>query len=149
VLKLERKWLATVPWQAVVTKNQALCLKDHQPHELNPDGFEDARRLWEGRTGEVMELREVLDVFRQVHRLAPFKFFNGNTVAAVARDMMTEVVAPLPSLQAEMACRTVAHYVVGAIKAGEVNEVLKHVASLLRNAPPLPPSAAPFPSPAS
>jgi hypothetical protein len=131
VLNLERKWLATVPWQKVVAQNLELCQKDQQPHEQNPKGYDAAKQLWEKKSGETMPLRQALDVFRQVHKLAPFKFFNGNTVAAAAREMMAQVVGPLPSLQAEMARRTVGHYVVGAVKAAEVDQVLQHVAGML------------------
>ncbi len=157
MLKLERNWLALVPWQTLVAKNQELCRKDNQPHEPNPKGFERAQRLWHEQAAKTLPLQAALDVFRQVHKLAPFKFFNGNTVAAVAKDMMTDALAPLPSLQAEMARRTVAHYVVGAVKGGELEQVLKHVSSLLGGVPATqtaspaptsaPPAAAPLPSP--
>jgi hypothetical protein len=135
VLNLERKWLATVPWQVVEATNRDLCQKDEQPHEPNPPGYETARRLWEGTAEKELKLREVLDVFRQVHKLAPFKFFNGNTVAALARSMMSGVVDQLPSVQAEMARSTVSHYVVGAIKAGELESVLGHVGGIWRRLP--------------
>jgi hypothetical protein len=136
VLNLERKWLATVPWQTVVKTNQELCQKDEQPHEPSPPGFDAARRLWDQTAEKSLRLRDVLDVFRQVHKLAPFKFFNGNTVAAVARTMMGEVVDPLPSIQAQMARSTVSHYVVGAIKAGELEQVLGHVGEVWNKLPP-------------
>jgi hypothetical protein len=55
-------------------------------------------------------------------------------VAAVAKMMMGEVLDAMPSMQAQMARSTVAHYVVGAIKAGELEEVLGHVGQLWRKA---------------
>jgi hypothetical protein len=148
VLNSERKWLAAVPWETVVTVNRDLCQKDEQPHAENPPGYEKARRVWEDAAGRSMKLREVLDVYRQIHKLAPFKFFNGNTVAAVAKVMMAEVLQPLPSVQAQIARSTVSHYVVGAIKARELEEVLGHVTQLLRSASQAAP-AAPVAVPAS
>ena len=138
MLNLERKWLATVPWATVVKTNQDLCLKDEQPHEPNAAGFDAARRLWEQTAEKSLPLRDVLDMFRQIHKLAPFKYFNGNTVAALARNMMGEVVDALPSVQAQMARSTVSHYVVGAIKAGELEQVLDHVGGLWHKLPPQP-----------
>jgi hypothetical protein len=147
VLNLERTWLAAIPWQKVVDMNRELCLKDEQPHEPNAKGFEAAMQLWNQAAGVKMSLRETLGIFRQVHKLAPFRFFNGNTVAAVARTMMSEVVDRLPSIQAQMARSTVAHYVVGAVKIGELDEVLHHVGELWRDLPPAPPPQAASPAP--
>jgi len=132
-----------MPWQSVVTINQELCRKDEQPHESNPPGYEAAHRLWDAAAEKSMKLHDVLDLFRQVHKLAPFKFFNGNTVAAVARTMMDKVLEPLPSFQAQMARSTVSHYVVGAIKASELEAVLGHVGQALRNLPPASPGSPP------
>jgi hypothetical protein len=143
VLNLERKWLATVPWQTVVTMNQELCQKDEQPHGPNPPGYDQARRLWEESADRTMKLSQVLDLYRQVHKLAPFRFFNGNTVAAVAKMMMAEVLGSLSAVQATIARSTVSHYVVGAIKASELDEVLAHIGQAWRNAGPHSPQTPP------
>jgi hypothetical protein len=132
VLKLERKWLEPVPWRVVVSVNQELCQKDHQEHNANLPGYERAQQLWEETLPRTMNLRTVLDVYRQTHKLAPFKFFNGNTVAAVAERMMGPVLEGVPSVQAAMARKTVAHYVVGAIRSSELEAVLEHVAQVWR-----------------
>jgi hypothetical protein len=132
VLNLQRKWLEPVPWQVVVTVNQDLCRKDEQQHDINPPGYERARQLWEETIPRTMSLRAALDVYRQTHKLAPFKFFNGNTVAAVAQRMMGPVLETMPTVQAQMARSTVAHYAVGAIRASELEEVLGHVGQLWR-----------------
>jgi hypothetical protein len=143
VLNLERKWLASMPWEAVVKMNQDLCLKDKQPHEPNAAGYEAARRIWSDAAGQNLRLRDVLDLFRQVHKLAPFRFFNGNMVAALARNLMSEMVDRLPPVHAQMARSTVSHYVVGAIKVGELESVLGHVEELRRSLPPAPANAPP------
>jgi hypothetical protein len=135
VLDLERKWLAAVPWQTVVTVNQELCQKDEQPHEPNPPGYENARRLWEEAEAKNIKLLDALDLFRKVHKLAPFKFFNGNTVAAVAKTMMSESLNGMPSVEAQIARSTVSHYVVGAIRASELEDVFAHVSEIWRKRP--------------
>ena len=131
----------------VVAVNQELCQKDQQPHGPNSPGYEAAHRLWEETLPRTMSLRQALDVYRQTHKLAPFKFFNGNTVAAVAKMMMGDVLQGMPPMQAQMARSTVAHHVVGAIRAGELEEVLAHVGQLWQKAgngsDPKPPSADP------
>ncbi len=132
MLNLERKWLEPVPWQVVVSVNQDLCQKDDMQHDPNPPGYDRARQLWDESLHRTMSLRAALDVYRQTHKLAPFKFFNGNTVAAVAKMMMGEVLEAMPSMQAQMARSTVAHYVVGAIRASELEDVLGHVGDLWR-----------------
>ena len=90
-------------------------------------------------------LRDALDVYRRVHKLAPFRFFNGNTMAAVAKMMVGEVFQAMPPMPAQMARSTLAHYVVGAIKASELEEVLGHVGRLWREteqgSPASPPAA--------
>ncbi len=133
MLNFERKWLAAVPWQTVVTMNQELCQKDEQPHAPKAPGYETARRLWEEATDRSMKLSEALDLYRQVHKLAPFQFFNGNTVAAVAKTMMAEVLGSLTPVQATMARSTVSHYVVGAIKPAELADVFGHLGQVWRN----------------
>lgn len=123
-------WLARVPWQTVLSVNQELCQKDKQPHEPNPGQYEQAERLWNDTAARSLPLGEALDVFRQIHHLAPFKFFNGNTMAAVAKQMIGEELAAIPTMQAQMVRSTVAHYVVGAIKAKELEAVLQHLKRL-------------------
>lgn len=113
-------------WDAVATTNQELCQKDEQPHAPSPATHDEARRLWEESMGRSMKLRDALDVCRQIHKLAPFQFFNGNTVAAVVKTLVDDMVQTLPSVQAQIARSTVSHYVVGAIKARELEDVFAH-----------------------
>ncbi len=123
--------------------NQELCQKDQQPHEPNGAAFDEARRQWESLETREIELREALDLCRRTHKTAPFKFFNGNTMAAMARQIIAQELDAMPPLLGQMARTTVAHYVVGAIKAGEVEAVLDHVEDAWRKQRPAgaPPSA--------
>ena len=136
MLNLERRWFEAVPWETVVTVNEELCQKGEQPHAPNPKGYEVARQLWEESAARSMKLRQVLEVCRQIHKLAPFQFFNGNTVGHIVKVMVGEMLQPLPSVQAQIARSTVSHFVVGQIKAGELEDVFKHFGPLWRNPPP-------------
>ena len=132
VLNLERKWLAAVPWPNLVSVNRDLCEKDEQPHAPKEPGYAAAQRLWEGAADRPMKLRAALDLCREIHHLSPFQFFNGNTVAAVVKLMVAEVLEPLPSVEAQMTRSTISHYVVGVIKANELEEVLRHIGRVWR-----------------
>lgn len=139
MINLEKKWLEAVPWEAVVQMNAELCQKDEQPHGPNGRGYEAARQLWEQARQRPLRLREVLDVCRQLHQLAPFRFFNGNTVAAVTKRIVADELASLPPVQAQMVRSTVSHYVVGAIKFKELEDVCAH-AERFRHRPDTTPS---------
>jgi len=132
MMREQRPWLAQVPWQTVVATNQELCQKDKQPHEPNAERYEQAEKLWNEAAARTLPLSEVIEMFRKIHQLAPFKFFNGNTMAAVARKMIEPELAGVPSMQAQMVRSTIAHYVVGAIKARELESVLEHLKQLKR-----------------
>ena len=137
MLNLKQNWFESAPWTKVVSVNQELCQKDSQPHGPKSPGYDAAMKLWEESARQNGNLRTALDVCRQVHKLAPFLFFNGNTVAAVAKLMVDEAVRPLPPVQAQIARSTVSHYVVGAIKADELEGVFKHFGDRWRNAAPV------------
>ena len=82
------KWVETTPWAMVVAVNQSMCEgKENAPHRPGK-GFEAARQLWESAVPRPMKLREALDLCRECHALAPFDFFNGNTMAAISRKMV-------------------------------------------------------------
>lgn len=143
MLNLERRWLDAAPWSAVVAVNAELCQKDSQPHEPNPQGYDAAKQLWDDTARKSVKLREALDLCRQIHKVAPFRFFNGNTVAAIAKLIVTEALQPLPPVQAQIARSTVSHYVVGAIKPKELDDVFGHFGNRWVNTvPPSPPASA-------
>ena len=141
VLNLERRWLESAPWSTVVTVNAELCQKDNQPHGPNPAGYNAAKKLWDESAQRNIKLRDALDLCRQIHKVAPFRSFNGNTVAAVAKLIVGEALQPLPPVQAQIARSTVSHYVVGAIKPRELEDVFGHFGNRWTNPTPPSPSA--------
>jgi hypothetical protein len=56
-----------------------------------------------------------LDLLRSYHRRAPFLFFNGNTFAAIARQIAEAVFHELPVLRRREVISAVAHYVAGVL----------------------------------
>lgn len=76
----------------VVAFNQSMCEgKENAPHRPGK-GYAEAERLWTQSGARAIGLREALDLCRKCHSLAPFDFFNGNTMAAVSRKMIDPLV---------------------------------------------------------
>lgn len=71
-----------------------------------------------------MSLEEAVELCFQVHRLGPFLNFNGNTMAAIARQATHHVVASLDPLSAHTFLSAVGHYVAGTITKSQFQEVL-------------------------
>jgi hypothetical protein len=47
--------------------------------------------LWTREHGEEMTLAEAVELCRRSHQLAPFCYYNGNTFAAVIRDVIHQL----------------------------------------------------------
>jgi hypothetical protein len=75
----------------VIAANAALCQGKGALHRPSSDGHEHARQLWERQYPQAMWLDEAVDLCRQCHRLAPFCNYNGNTFAAIARQLILEL----------------------------------------------------------
>jgi hypothetical protein len=80
---MKKRWLKDWPWDTVVTINAGLCKEKNALHKPTSDGYTPAHDLWESSRKRELTLREVLDVCRQCHKLAPFCFYNCNTFAAL------------------------------------------------------------------
>ncbi|WCJ59457.1 hypothetical protein NXS98_17350 [Fontisphaera persica] len=130
-LNTKEAWLADHPWETVGEINRELCAKPETPHRPGP-GHDSTRQWWETARQQRMTFREFLDLCRRCHAANPFAFFNGNTFARVLAKILEPVCQNLPSVEATMLRNAAAHYVAGAINARELNEVCRHVDTLLR-----------------
>jgi hypothetical protein len=86
-----QSWLADYDWDFVTAQNMLLCQAKHALHKPTSDGHETTKQLWESSFREPMTLDEAVDLCRRCHRLAPFCFYNGNTFAAIIRDLFTHM----------------------------------------------------------
>jgi len=84
-----RPWLAGVPWDLVVYQNAALCAAKNALHKPTSDGHDETQKLWNLRHRDTMTLFEVINFCRECHKRAPFCFYNGNTFAAIARNLIS------------------------------------------------------------
>ena len=100
--------------------NAALCQPKGVLHRPTSDGYEAARKLWEQQHNQALWLDEAVDLCRQCHRLAPFCNFNGNTFAAIARQLTQQL--QLPADQAHIVRSWAGHIVAGTADEVETEQ---------------------------
>ena len=93
-------------------------------HKPTSDGYEPARKLWEGARPRVLNLREVFDLCWKCHKLAPFCFYNGNTFAAIGRTLIQDLLQKMPPVKAHNFRSVVGHYIAGTIGSREMTDAL-------------------------
>jgi len=123
-----KPWLMGSSWAHVQAVNQEFCEQQGITYDVAKT-CEAARLLWEQSTSRAMELIEALDLCRKCYEIAPFVFHNGNTFAAIAREVVVEWSRTMPSVEAQILRNTVGHYVVGMISRRELQKVLRHFES--------------------
>lgn len=74
-----------------------------------------------------MPLEDAVDLCRRCHRLAPFCFYNGNTFAAIIRDVIHGLQLPPP--QAYVVRSLAGHIVAGVATAEEEDAFREFCAS--------------------
>lgn len=132
--QFHKQWLSTVPWETVLTVNQALCQAQNTPHQPKERTCDQARQVWEKAIPQRMSLKEVLDVCRRCHEMAPFNFNNGNTFAAIGKTLVEDWLKRLPPVEAQILRTTVAHYIAGQVGKKELLQVLRHFETTWKNA---------------
>ena len=115
-------------WEFVTATNAALCRPKQALHRPSSDGHTKTRILWEKRHRQEMFLDEAVDLCRHCHRLAPFCNFNGNTFAAIARNLVQNLKLPADELQVVRSLAS--HIVAGTGTDLEADEFLKFSRSL-------------------
>ena len=121
-------WLVDYTWEFVTAQNALLCEAKHALHKPTSDGHEGTRQLWESRHRELMRLDEAVELCRRCHRLAPFCFYNGNTFAAIIRDVIHTL--QLPAARAYVIRSLAGHIVAGVATSEEENAFKAFCASL-------------------
>ncbi len=71
---------------------------------------------------DYQKLGEALEILKACHKKAPFCFNNGNTFAAIARELIFEITIPPES--AALVRSAVGHYVAGVLRDDELDAVL-------------------------
>lgn len=112
-----RTWLADYSWEFVTAQNALLCEAKHALHKPTSDGHAQTQKLWTRRQVEAMRLDEAVELCRQCHRMAPFCFYNGNTFAAIIRDVIQRM--QLPAAQSYVVRSLAGHIVAGVATSEE------------------------------
>jgi hypothetical protein len=121
---MKKRWLADWPWQTVVTINAALCKEKNALHKPTSDGYGSAKKIWEAARDSELTLREVFDLCRKCHKLAPFCFYNGNTFAAIGRTIIQNLLQKMPPVKAHNFRSVVGHYIAGTVGSKEMTDAL-------------------------
>jgi hypothetical protein len=116
------------PPQRNTAQNAMLCAAKSALHRPTSDGHETTRQLWESQRLKETTLYEAVDFCRSCHRAAPFCFYNGNTFAAIIRDVINQL--GLPSRQ-EAAVRSLAGHIVAGVSSAEEERSLREFSSSL------------------
>jgi hypothetical protein len=119
-----RPWLAEYPWAFVVEVNRRLCEAKQAQHQPTSDGYAQSKVSWEQRHTEVISILEAAAVCREIHRAAPFCFFNGNTLAAIIRDAVLPILEELDAASGYILRSSIGHYVAGTIHEMEIQAIL-------------------------
>lgn len=116
-MKLVQAWLACYSWEFVTAQNALLCQAKNALHKPTSDGHDATKQLWESQCQNAMRLDEAVELCRRCHRLAPFCFYNGNTFAAIVRDVVGGL--SIPAEQAFVVRSLAGHIVAGVATGGE------------------------------
>jgi len=125
--RLTRAWLAPFDWEIVTEINRGLCKQKGALHKPTSDGHLPAKTLWTRKQPTELSLMEAFEVCLQCHRLAPFCFYNGNTFAAIARDLVMDLAPGMSPDKAHILRSIAGHIVAGTatnIERKQLDEML-------------------------
>jgi len=114
-LQARAAFLKNWSWKSVVSYNEGACARGGAQHGFNRETQEACRREWEEKRPQTLTLAEFIEFLRQYHRRAPFLFFNGNTFADIARQIVGALFADLPVGRRREVMSAVAHYIAGVL----------------------------------
>lgn len=127
---MTQPWLAEYDWEFVTAANAMLCKASGALHKAAGEGYAPAQQLWRKNHQRSMELTDAVALCRQCHRLAPFCNFNGNTFAAVARNLVPTL--KLSPDQAYLVRSWIGHIVAG-VATPEETRAFEQFANSLEN----------------
>jgi len=94
-------------------------------HGLNSETGAACEAEWEARRLQVLPLGETLDHLKSFHRKAPFLFFNGNTFAAIGRELVLALFSDLPITRRREVMSAVGHYIAGVLDREAMVEIVE------------------------
>jgi hypothetical protein len=119
-----RPYFASTSWEDVERINFALCQSAKFEPGRSDDGYEPARALWADKHNRPLSFLQAADLSRECHRLAPFRFLNGNTFASCARVALAPALDGLDQGDLTFARAALAHYIAGTIERDELRVMI-------------------------
>ena len=113
---MKRAWLRDYTWEFVTAQNVLLCEAKSALHKPTSDGHATTRSLWAENYLREMALDEAVKLCRLCHRGAPFCFYNGNTFAAIIRDVINQLDFPEDQ---RVVLRSLAGHIVAGVATAE------------------------------
>ena len=81
--------LSQISWGAITRINAQQCSNKKATHGYSSENKQAAIEFFElNKSLPVLNLAQAADVLKDLHRLSPFLFFNGNTFATVGRQLL-------------------------------------------------------------
>lgn len=117
---------ADVTWPEIEITNHELCRNAGYQFGKTSDGFSSSLKFFEEfKARESLKLYEAVDALRELHRMAPFLFLNGNTFCEIGRELVLEYP---PSANASIAeiLSVVGHHIAGKeiLSSDNLREIL-------------------------
>ena len=123
---MKRVWLRDYSWEFVTAQNAMLCSAKSALHKPTSVGHEITRQLWESHYLQETTLNEAVELCRRCHRGAPFCFYNGNTFAAIIRDVINQL--DLPAAR-KLVVRSLAGHIVAGVATAEEERAFREFCS--------------------
>jgi len=124
-LQARAAFLKNRSWEFVISYNRGACARGSAQHGFNSETQEATAGEWTKKQQEVLSLDETIEFLRQCHRRAPFLFFNGNTFADVARQIVAALFADLQDVRRREVMSAVAHYIAGVLDRDSMVEIVE------------------------
>jgi hypothetical protein len=126
----KKRWLEPYPWEIVTYLNYQACKAGTRKYAVL-EIHDSIQQQWEQRLTQDQTLREAIEICRECHRSAPFRFFNGNTFTAVARSLVQEICKELEEVEAHLFRGAVEHYVAGTIAPEDFDAIYRSIDRML------------------
>ena len=114
-LQARAAFFANWGWESVTDVNRRACARGGAQHGVNSEVGTTCAGEWNRQRPTECSLLEGYDFLRSFHRKAPFLFFNGNTFAAIGRELTLTLFSDLPPGRKKEASSAVAHYIAGVL----------------------------------
>ena len=114
-LQTRAAFFANWGWESVTDVNRRACARGGAQHGINSEAGRACEEEWNRQRPTECSLLEGYDYLRSFHRKAPFLFFNGNTFAAIGRELTLALFSDLPPGRKKEMSSAVAHYVAGVL----------------------------------